>query len=503
MNNTKKDFQATAEYGDDLLSGSQIHLDLALRSAGMGIFSYSIGSERIMFDDLAYKILGISSEKKYFERGEFLEMIHPKDRAEVSSLIYLSASKAKDFEAEYRILWKDGTLHYIVSRARIILRNGKPTSLSGLIWDITDQKTLEINLHENLRKINSIINNLNGVVFRCRLDNDMTMEFISQGVEAIAGYPSWNFKLNKVRSFHSLIYTTDKEKVINAINQSISLGCQYTVEYRIKSSDGNLKWLSERGHVVPGENDQYSVEGIITDITENKNMQTRLNRSLKQLQELNQYLHTVRERERVAISRELHDDLGQSLTAVKFDLLSLKNSIPDNKQAREKIGKIDSLVLSTIKSVQNITAQLRPQIIEDLGLEAAIEWYATDFSARTGIKINLLIEPVVNVPAETSLVIFRIMQESLTNIARHSQATKSGISLTVKKKSIILVVTDNGIGISEKALTSKKAFGLISMRERAKSLGGELKLSVHEDGGTEVTLLLPVKVRNNHESFDL
>lgn len=498
-----KDNRVISECYKDQLSGNQIHLDLALKSAGMGIFSYSVSHESIMFDDLASKILGISSEKMCFDWNEFLEIVHSKDRAELRSLLHLSINRVKDFEAEYRIIWKDGTLHYIVSKARIIIKNNQPFSLSGLIWDITDQKTLEINLHENLRKINSIINNLNGVVFRCRLDNDMTMEFISQGVEAITGYPSWNFKMNKVRSFHSLIYASDKEKVINAINYSVSYECQYSIEYRIKSSDGNLKWLSERGHIIPGGNDQYSVEGIITDIKETKNMQARLSRSLKQLQQLNQYLHTVRERERVAISRELHDDLGQSLTAVKFDLLSLKNSIPGNALARQKIEKIDALVLSTIKSVQNITAQLRPQIIEDLGLEAAIEWYATDFSTRTGIKINLLIEPVINVPSETSLVIFRIMQESLTNIARHSQATKSGISLAVKKKSIILEVTDNGIGISEKALTSKKAFGLISMRERAKSLGGELKLGIHENGGTEVILLLPVKQKINHESFDL
>lgn len=504
MNKVQKEVTDIGEYDDAVqLHGNKIHLDLALKAAGMGIFSYSLLHDSILFDDQASKLLGLDCEKLNLKKDEFLEIVHPNDRAELKTLFFLSTSKSKDFESEYRIYWKDRTMHYIVSRARVIKRNNNPVSLSGLIWEITDQKSLEIMLHENLRKMNAIINNLNGVVFRCKMDDNLTMEYISQGVAAITGYPSWNFMMNKVQSYHSLIYSTDKEKVINSMHKSVTDQSQYCVEYRIRSSDGHLKWLSERGHAIPTENNQYSVEGIITDITENKIMQERLNRSLKQLQQLNQYLHTVRERERVAISRELHDDLGQSLTAVKFDLLSLKNSISGNEEARRKIENIDSLILSTIKSVQNITAQLRPQIIEDLGLEAAIEWYATDFSARTGIKINLDIEPILDIPAETSLVIFRIMQESLTNIARHSGATKSEISLRVKKKLIIMAVSDNGTGISDKALTSKRAFGLISMRERAKNLGGELIINAPEKGGTEVNLMLPVKVKKYHESFNL
>lgn len=473
------------------LTGTKLFLDLALRSAGMGLFSYDSNTQNIVLDELSYKVLDIDLQNENLS-DEFIKRIHPADLAELKTLLFLSLKKTKDFEAEYRIFRRDGSLHYIVSRARIISAPDSPPKLEGLIWDITDQKNLEMNLHENLRKMNSIINNLEGVVFRCKLDDEMTMEYISHGVEKLTGYPAWHF-MNKMVSYRSLIYNDDKEKVLNEINNALTTGCQYQIEYRIRSDSGKLRWLKECGRGVSED----AIEGIITDITENKYMETRLNRSLKQFQQLNHYLQKVREQERISISRELHDDLGQSLTAVKLDLASLSRSLPDNDNARLQIKNIASLVSSTIKSVQNITAQLRPQIIDDLGLSSAIEWYASDFISRTGISVKLDIPSEINLKPQISLAIYRIMQESLTNIARHSKATLSEITLSVLKGVIVLSISDNGTGISNKANASKKSFGLISMKERAKSIGGKLEISTLESGGTRILLTLPIKEKKS------
>lgn len=217
-----------------------------------------------------------------------------------------------------------------------------------------------------------------------------------------------------------------------------------------------------------------------------------LKSSLTQLQQLSQYIEQVRENERIAISRELHDDLGQSLTAVKIDLGIIKKLITD-EDVVIKINKVTALVGDTIKTVQRLTSQLRPEIIDDLGIEAAIEWYTSEFSERTGIEISLDMDPGISLSPGDSLIIFRIMQESLTNIARHSKALRADILLCQKQDFICLKISDNGIGITEEQRNAKNAFGLISMKERAASLGGTFGISSQNGAGTEVKLLFPIK----------
>jgi signal transduction histidine kinase len=230
-----------------------------------------------------------------------------------------------------------------------------------------------------------------------------------------------------------------------------------------------------------------SISRIIIAVIERKLAEEELKDSMRELHKLTQYVQKVREEERVVIARELHDDLGQSLTAVKIDLGIIRQSTSDNITAQKMI-KLTALVSDTIKTVQRITYQLRPSIIDDLGLEAGIEWYTSEFSERNGIKINLELKPDIILSPEISLVIFRIMQESLTNVARHAKATKIDIQLNEIDGFINFVVKDNGIGISEKRLNSKTSFGIIGMKERAGSVGGHLIIFKNREGGTSLQL---------------
>ncbi len=217
-----------------------------------------------------------------------------------------------------------------------------------------------------------------------------------------------------------------------------------------------------------------------------------LKSSLTQLQQLSQYIEQVRENERIAISRELHDDLGQALTAVKIDLGIIKQKISGNEEVVSKINKVTTLVGDTIKTVQRLTSELRPDIIDDLGLEAAIEWYTSEFAQRTGIEISLAMDAGIHILPRESLTIFRILQESLTNIARHSKATMVGIKLCKDADFTNLRISDNGIGITEEQRNSKRAFGLISMKERAASLGGTFEISSENGNGTAIKILIPL-----------
>ncbi len=241
----------------------------------------------------------------------------------------------------------------------------------------------------------------------------------------------------------------------------------------------------------------------VQDITERKRAEEELKNSLDQLHQLSQYIERVREDERVAISRELHDDLGQALTAVKIDLATIKQNVSETETIA-KIDKVSALVSDTIRTVQRLTSQLRPEIIDDLGLESAIEWYSKEFAQRNNIDFLLDLDPNITFTADVSLIIFRIMQESLTNISRHAKASKIEIVLNQSKDAINFRISDNGIGISEVDINSKKSFGIISMRERAATLGGSFFISHEKDFGTVIKLILPLsdKINNKNRKYE-
>jgi len=228
-----------------------------------------------------------------------------------------------------------------------------------------------------------------------------------------------------------------------------------------------------------------------------KESSEELKKSLEQLHSLAKYTEKAREYERKSIARELHDDLGQALTAVKIDLGMIKQRVSDD-EVIGRINKLTTLVSQTIKTVQRLTSQLRPEIIDDLGLEAAIKWYTKEFGERNGIEINVEMDSDLLISPDDSITLYRIMQESLTNIARHAQASRIEINLLGDEKSINLTIADNGVGIADDKLSSKKSFGLIGMRERATTLGGTFEIRSETGKGTLVSLNFPCQVTVNN-----
>lgn len=230
---------------------------------------------------------------------------------------------------------------------------------------------------------------------------------------------------------------------------------------------------------------------FIQDITNRKKAEAELQSSLDQLHQLTRYVEKVRENERVAISRELHDDLGQALTAVKIDLGIIRQLV-NNPDVIARINKVTQLIRDTINTVQRLTAQLRPQILDDLGLEAAMEWYTNDFAQRNGIEVFLHIDSGISLSPEVSLIVFRIMQESLTNISRYAKASRVNIELCRIDGSIDFIISDNGIGIKENEINSSKSFGLIGMKERSASLGGTFEIGRGLKNGTKIKINFPL-----------
>ena len=230
-----------------------------------------------------------------------------------------------------------------------------------------------------------------------------------------------------------------------------------------------------------------------TEIADRQRAEEQLRTSLDQLRALADRLQTVREAERTSISREIHDELGQACTAIKMDLALIGRRLTKRQtQLRAKVDSAMQLVDSTIASLRRIASELRPRTLDDLGLVAALESQAQEFESRTGIRCNIALpQESLEIDAGTSTAIFRIFQESLTNVARHAQATLVGARLEKNKDRLIFHVFDNGIGFDPAKASAKKSLGIVGMQERALMLHGELKIESAAGQGTALTLTIP------------
>jgi signal transduction histidine kinase len=218
-----------------------------------------------------------------------------------------------------------------------------------------------------------------------------------------------------------------------------------------------------------------------------------LNSSYIQLRQLSSHLQTVREEERAGISREIHDELGQQLTGLKMDSAWLKKRISEEDViAREKVSEMISLIDVTVSTVRRISSELRPGLLDDLGLIAALEWQSSEFERRTGMQCKFN-NPSFELEFEKNIAIgiFRIYQETLTNIARHANATQIETDIMQNNDYIVLRIADNGSGFDTAEVKNKKTLGLMGMKERALMFKGELIMESAKQKGTTVILKIP------------
>jgi len=239
------------------------------------------------------------------------------------------------------------------------------------------------------------------------------------------------------------------------------------------------------------------------DISERKKSEQELMRSHERLRDLTSHLQVIREEERAAVAREIHDELGQALTALKMDVHWLRNRLHEQGSLlTDKARLMSQLIDRTVKSVRRICAELRPGLLDDFGLSAAIEWEAQEFSKRTDIECQIVSDPEEMIlPQDISTAIFRIFQETMTNIARHANATKVDIILKRQQERIEMNVSDNGKGVTQEQIRNPRSFGITGMRERVHYLGGNLFVSGNTSG-TIVSVVIPIQNEGDVDDKD-
>jgi two-component system, NarL family, sensor histidine kinase UhpB len=305
--------------------------------------------------------------------------------------------------------------------------------------------------------------------------------FAAPGPETLIGKP-----------IYALLAHESHARVRKMMAQALTVGTPLPrIKERIARLDGTVREVEIAAAELPDRGGTV-LQMVITDITEQHRESRELERSRSELRQLSANLVNAREEERRRIARELHDELGQQLTALKMELTSLAAQ-PLPAGPHQRIAALCGMVDQTVASVRRIATDLRPLMLDDLGLIAAIEWLARESARRLGIDITLSLgdaDPPISDAA--TIALYRMVQEALTNVARHANASRASIELRCSAASLTLTVQDNGVGIPQGSRFREGSHGLMGIRERAHMLGGTLKLDEAPGGGCRITIHLPL-----------
>jgi PAS domain S-box-containing protein len=384
----------------------------------------------------------------------------------------------------------DGYL-YVVDRTKDLVKfRGLQYRDDELLLASVDDLMAQRQAAEHLRFQALLLDNVRESVVAT--DRERRVTFWNKGAEALFGY-SAREALGMGVNCLIVPETSEVRRQRDQEEANLATCGQWQGQAPRRRKDGSLLWTDIAISAVRDRDG--ALAGFIAihrDISDLKNSEEMLRDSNERLHSLASRLMDIREHERAALARELHDELGQALTRLKMDVCALTEALPKRLQTK-RVGGMVPLIDRMVSTVQHLSAQLRPAILDDLGLEAAIEWQAQEFQewSRTRCDLDLHIgslEP----DRSRDIAVFRILQEALTNVARHASAAAVRISSRCDADQFVLEVADDGVGIPAGQLESPRSLGLIGMRERAKAVGGDVEISPTNGRGTTVRLRVPV-----------
>ena len=436
-------------------------------------------------------VTGFSTRNFLEDSTLWASRLHPYDREKV--LMQLEKlPQESPLAMEYRWQVSSGEYRWFRDDAVLIRRSdGTPQEIIGLWADITARRQAG----EMIQRQADIINQIEEAVISVDLDGYVTSW--NSGAERMLGYP-----VKEALGKHiSVVYPAeDREFLEHEIIDPVKAKGTHQVEVHRRTKSGAE--LIAQVSLTLLRDDTGSPIGIIgysMDITDRKRVQEALLNSRNQLAALAVRLESVREEERTRIALEVHDVLGQALTGLVLDVSWVHKRITESIEPAQRAAVLARLASalelldSTIESVRDIATNLRPGVLDELGLEAAVEWQAREFQHRTGIACETTIQPHnMELGPEQSTALFRILQEILTNVARHAQATNVHIRLEQSGEHVSLQVRDDGRGITDLEQSGPKAFGLLGMRLRARQQGGDFDIQGVAGTGTTVTVRIPL-----------
>jgi PAS domain S-box-containing protein len=460
-----------------------------------GIFQISPGGGYISANLALARMLGFNSpEELISERSDpsnqtFVDL----GRRQEYTRLLSEEGFVRDFEYEdYR---KDGSRIWLSDNAHAV-RDSKGILLyyEGTTQDITARKLVEQALRESEERYRELFENAKDVTYVHDLSGKYTS--VNRAAEKLTGY-----KLSEIlgKNFINFVPPEQIDNIRTQLCRKLVEEEETSYESEVITKDGRRIAVEVNSHLIFENGVAVGVQGTARDITERKAAEAKLKATSKQLRALSARLQSAREEEGTRIAREIHDELGSLLTSLKWDLEGIDKNLstpvgPTGLAAlREKLHALMKLTDLAISAIRRIASELRPSVLDDLGLVAAIEWQAQQFQARTGIECDCDCSlEKVELTEEQSTAVFRILQEALTNVLRHAQATRVDIKVSKENDILALSISDNGQGIPESETSDQQSLGILGMRERAHLIAGEIDIKGVEGKGTVVIVRVPI-----------
>ena len=398
-------------------------------------------------------------------------------------------------DAEGNFLTKSGEKTSYYFRAVLLNYDGRPCLL-GCGIDISERKKAEEALRSSEKKYKLLFENNPMPMWMINLPE---LNIIDVNDAAIKHY---GYSRDEFLSLNTT-QIRPEEDVPNYLQSAKNPqgGVRYAGIWRHKKKDGTVIDVEIIAHDID-YGDQPARLILSNDITEKLNADRLVKKSFEDIRSLTEHIQTIREEERAHIAREIHDELGQQLTVLKMDVSWLNKKIQSDAAVKDKLNELTEMLDGTVRTVRRISSELRPSLLDDLGLIAAIDWHLKEFEKRTGILTEFK-EPAaeLTLPDNINTGLFRIIQESLTNVTRHANADKVQVSLLQNNGTLVLQIQDDGKGFDKEKEANKRTLGILGMKERTEMMGGKYEISSVVGKGTTVVVSIPNKGGLNKKSL--
>jgi two-component system sensor histidine kinase UhpB len=370
--------------------------------------------------------------------------------------------------------------------------------------DVSDRHESAEALRSSEARSQVIFDSTPGLFFQLlqKQNGSIAFPYLSDGCHALLGIDADTLRAQP-DLFVACILREDQHAYLQTMRESAAGMTGWNWEGRLRIEEWNdIKWVNLRATPRQLENGDVQWEGIMTNITQSKHGQAEVERSRAQLAELSAHVEQVKEEERKRIAREIHDDLGGNLTAIKMALALLARRLPEEQPGlADKAAYLDQLVDRTIDTVHRIAGNLRPSVL-DIGIVDAIQWQAKEFERQMAIPCVVRSNVAdIDLSTDQSTALFRIFQEALTNVGKHAAATHVDVWLAASGTEIRLEVADNGKGLAPQQQFRPKSFGMLGMTERANALGGSLAFYNAPTGGCVVAITIPLSAHPKPNRF--
>ena len=433
----------------------------------------------------------------------FVDLVHADDRPRAAEALRRTLGGDSPVPLDLRISSENGPSDRVLEFTLVPhARDGRVAGVIGTATDVTSRREQEATLRRTESEFRQLVASVQAIVWRADAAT-LEMRFVSQEAESLLRYPLalWT---DEPAFWQEHIHPEDREWAVTLRARAGAEGRNYDAEYRMITADGRVVWVRDVVRARGGERRQGELIGFTTDVTERRQAEEDLRRSRDRLSELSAHIEWAREEERTGIAREIHDELGQALTALRMDVSWLRGRLagplPDDRTPLlAKLQEMVELIDDTIGRARRISTELRPGVLDDLGLEAAASWLTEDFQRRTGVRCQLASAlPALTLEREASTALFRILQEALTNVSRHAEASQVQVELGQEGGRLVLEVRDNGRGTAEGRPSGRRSLGVLGMMERARRLGGTLTFTSAPGAGTVVQASVPLSALQGH-----